>query len=125
MRASMLRHRGSETGALFILMVVFTVLWGGCVVYEPVPVPANYGSSFDRVWDSALGAAEDTGVKITSADRTAGIIRGVTNSADVTISVITQADGRIRLEFSSRGPKGEDAGLSDRFTSFYNRRMGR
>ena len=125
MRASMLRHRGSETGALFILMVVFTVLWGGCVVYEPVPVPAYYGSSFDRVWDSALGAAGDAGVKITSADRTTGIIRGVTNSADVTISAITQADGRIRLEFSSKGPKGQDADLSDRFTSFYNRRMGR
>ena len=125
MRASMLRHRGSKTATLFILMLVLTALWGGCVVYEPAPVPVFYGSSFDRVWDSALGAAGDAGVKITSVDRTAGIIRGVTNSADVTISVITQADGRIRLEFSSKGPKGQDAGLSDRFTSFYNRRMGR
>ena len=117
MRASMLRNRGSETGALFILMVVLTALWGGCVVYEPVPVPAYYGSSFDRVWDSALGAAGDAGVKITSADRKTGIIRGVTNSADVTISVITQADGRIRVEFSSKGPKGQNADLSDRLTS--------
>ena len=125
MRASMPRHRGSETGALFILMVVFTVLWGGCVVYEPVPVPANYGSSFDRVWDSALGAAEDAGVKITSADRTTGIIRGVTNSADITISVIPQPDGKIRVEFSREGIEGQDVGLGNRFTSFYNRRMGR
>ena len=47
---------------------------GGCVVYEPVYVPSSsYGSSYDRVWDSALGAAEDAGVKITSADRTTGI----------------------------------------------------
>ena len=125
MRASMLRHRGSETGALFILMVVLTALWGGCVTYEPVPVPAYYGSSFDRVWDSALGAAGDAGVKITSVDRTAGIIRGVTNSADVTISVMTQADGSIRVEFNSVGSKGQDPELGNRFTGFYNRRMGR
>ena len=124
MRASMLRHRGSETGALFILMVALTALWGGCVVYEPVPVPAYYGSSFDRVWESALGAAGDAGVKITSADRTTGIIRGVTNSSDVTISVITQADGSTKVEFSRQGPKGQDADLNDRFTGFFNRRMG-
>ena len=125
MRASMLGHRWSGAGALLTLMVVLTGLWGGCVVYEPMPAPGYYGSSYDRVWDSAVGAAEDAGVKITSADRTAGIIRGVTNSADVTISVISQADGKTRVEFSSKSPKGQDADLSDRFTSFYNRRMGR
>jgi hypothetical protein len=124
MRASMLGHRGSETGALFILMVALTALWSGCVVYEPVPVPAYYGSSFDRVWESALGAAGDAGVKITSADRTTGIIRGVTNASDVTISVITQADGSTNVEFSRQGPKGQDADLNDRFTRFFNRRMG-
>ena len=111
--------------ALLTLMVVLAALWGGCVVYEPVVVPAYSGSSYDRVWNSALGAAEDAGVKITSADRTAGIIRGVTNSADVTISVISQADGKIRVEFSGKGPKGQDPDLNDRFTRFYNRRMGR
>ena len=121
----MLRNRGSTTGPLFIVMVVFAVLWGGCAAKEPVAVPDYYGSSFNRVWDSALGAAGDAGVKITSADRTTGIIRGVTNSADVTISVITQADGRIRVEFTSKGPKGQDPDLSDRFTSYYSRRMGR
>ena len=112
-------------GALLTLMVVLAALWGGCVVYEPVVVPAYSGSSYDRVWNSALGAAEDAGVKITSADRTAGIIRGVTNSADVTISVISQADGKTRVEFTSKGPKGQDPDLNDRFTRFYNRRMGR
>jgi hypothetical protein len=125
MHTSMLGNRGSGKGALLILMVVFAALWGGCVVYEPVAVPAYSGSSYDRVWNSAMGAAEDAGVKITSTDRTTGIIRGVTNSADVTISVISQADGRTRVEFSSKGPKGQDPDLSERFTSFYNRRMGR
>jgi hypothetical protein len=72
-----------------------------------------------------MSAAEDTGVKITSADRTTGIIRGVTSSSDVTISVISQADGKTRVDFSSKGPKGQDPDLNDRFTRFYNRRMGR
>jgi hypothetical protein len=126
MRTSMLGGRCSGAGALLTLLVVLTALWGGCVVYEPVYVPSSsYSSSYDRVWDSALGAAEDAGVKITSADRTRGIIQGVTGSTDVTISVITQADGRTRVEFSSKGPKGQDPDLNDRFTRFYNRRMGR
>ncbi len=125
MGASMVENRHWATGALLSLLVVLTALVGGCVVYEPMPVPAYYGSSFDRVWDSALGAAGDAGVKITSADRNTGLIRGVTSSSDVTISVISQADGRTRVEFSSKGPKGQDPDLSERFTSFYNRRMGR
>jgi len=125
MRTAIMGHRSSGAGASFILIFVLTVLMGGCVVYEPMPAPGYYGSSYDRVWDSAVGAAEDAGVKITSADRTTGIIRGVTNFADVTISVISQADGKTRVEFTSKGPKGQDADLSERFTSFYNRRMGR
>ena len=68
-----LRKQTLGTGALLTLLVVLTALMGGCVVYEPVYVPSSsYGSSYDRVWDSALGAAEDAGVKITSADRTTG-----------------------------------------------------
>jgi hypothetical protein len=125
MRASMLGHRWPGTGVLFITMFVLTALMGGCVVYEPVPVPAYYGTSYDRVWNSALGAAEDAGVKITSADRATGMIRGVTSSAEVTISVIMQPDGRTRVAFNTKGPKGQDADLNDRLTRFYNRRMGR
>ena len=126
MRTSMLGGRCFGTGALLALIVVLTALVGGCVVYEPVYVPSSsYSSSYDRVWDSALGAAEDAGVKVTSADRSRGIIQGVTGSSDVTISVISQTDGKTRVEFSSKGPKGQDADLNDRFTRSYNRRMGR
>jgi len=126
MRASMLGNRWLGTGAFLTLIVVIATLWGGRVVYEPVYVPSSsYGSSYDRVWNSALGAAEDAGIKITSADRSTGTIRGVTTSSDVTILVISQADGRTRVEFSTKGPKGQDPDLNDRFTSFYNRRMGR
>ena len=126
MSTSMPGRKLPRSGGTLILLVVLTALAGGCVVYEPVPVPSSsYGSSYDRVWNSALGAAEDAGVKITSADRATGTIRGVTPSSDVTILVISQADGRTRVEFSSKGPKGADAGLNERFTSYYNRRMGR
>jgi len=59
---------------------------------------------------------EDAGVKITSADRTTRIIRGVTSSSDVTISVINQAAGKARVEFRSKGPKGQDPDLNDRLT---------
>jgi hypothetical protein len=122
----MMRSREFATGVLITLMVVLTALWGGCVVYEPVYVPSSsYGSSYDRVWNSALGAAEDAGIKITSTDRGTGTIRGVTSSSEVTILVISQADGKTRVEFSSKGPKGADAGLNERFTSYYNSRMGR
>jgi hypothetical protein len=41
------------------------------------------------------------------------------------ISVRTQADGRIRVEFNSKGPKGEDAEVNDKLIRSYNRRMGR
>ena len=126
MHTLMLRQKGFGTRALLTLMVVLTALVAGCVVYEPVYVPSSsYGSSYDRVWNSALGAAEDAGVKITSTDRATGTIRGITSSSDVTILVISQADGRTRVEFSSKGPKGADADLNERLTGFYNRRMGR
>ena len=46
-------------------------------------------------------------------------------STDVTISVTTLSDGRIRVEFTSKGPKGQDADLNNRLTRAYNRRMGR
>lgn len=116
MRTSMIRHGSPATGALLIPMAILTALLGGCVVYEPVPAPASYRSTYDRAWNSTLGAAEDAGVKISSADRTTGIIRGAAGSKGVTISVTTQADGRTRVEFASKGPKDRDADLDQRLT---------
>ena len=126
MSPSVSRPKSSRTQAWYILLFAITAFFGGCVVYEPMPAPVHYGpSSYDRSWDSALGAAEDAGVRITSADRALGTIRGVAGSTDVAISVRTQADGRVRVEFHSKGPKGEDTEVNERLTRFYNRRMGR
>ena len=124
MSASMLGHKSSGATPWFILLFVLTVFFGGCVIYEPVPAPAYHGNTFNRVWDSALGAAADAGVKVTSADRNTGLIQGVTSTAEVTISVTTQADGNIRVAFSNKGAKGIDSGLNERLAGFYNRRMG-
>ena len=78
----------------------------GCVVYEPVPAYAPAASSFDRSWNAALGAAQDVGIRIQSEDRARGVITGANDSRDVTITITTQADGRVRVEFSARGPQG-------------------
>ena len=50
--------------------------------YEPqtIMVPA----SFDRSWDAALGAAGDSGIQVTSADRASGRITGTKAGAAVT-----------------------------------------
>jgi hypothetical protein len=68
---------------------------------------------------------EDVGVRIVSADRESGIIRGVRDAADATVVVRTQADGRVRVEFSAKGPSTEDHNLAARISQAYDRRMGR
>ena len=114
--------RGARIGFAVILLAGFAAL-AGCTVYEPAPAPAP--SPFDRSWSAALAAAQDEGVRITSEDRTNGIIRGFRQEQEVTINVRSQADGSVRIEISSRGPKGSDPGLAGRISRAYDRRMGR
>ncbi len=107
-----------------VLALVF-VSTSGCVVYEPVPAYSPTPSAFERSWDAAVGAAEDIGVRIASADRASGVIHGTKDALDVTVAVRTQADGRVRVEFSAKGPAGQDATLVERMSRAYDRRMGR
>jgi hypothetical protein len=95
----------------------------GCVVYEPVVVPAP--SAFDRSWNAALAGAQDEGVRIISENRGSGVILGSRGDQEVTINVQSQADGSARVEISARGPKGSDPGLAGRISRAYDRRMGR
>jgi hypothetical protein len=101
------------------------VLAAGCTYYQTVPATPSGPSKYDRAWNAALGAASDVGVTVTSTDRTSGTIYGTTTSDDVTIRVLTQADGRVRVEFSARGPTGTDAVVANQLSQAYNRRMGR
>jgi hypothetical protein len=110
--------------AAAILTTVFMLL-SGCVVSEPVPVSVPSPSTFDRAWSAAIGAAQDEGIRITSEDRSNGIITGNRGDQDVRIDVRTQADGNVRVEFSAKGPKGSDPGLAGRISRSYDRRMGR
>ena len=107
-----------------IAVVAVPIIVTGCAVYEPVPAyapPAN----FERSWTAAVGAAQDVGVRIASADRARGVITGANDSRDVTITVVTQADGRVRVEISARGPQGGDANLANDISRAYDRRIGR
>jgi len=117
---------------LLIGVLSSLTILAGCVVYGPVPpspppepIYSYRSATFERSWNAALDAAEDVGVRITSANRDSGIIRGTRDPMDVTITVRTQADGRVRVEFNARGPSGHDQGLADRIYQAYERRMGR
>jgi hypothetical protein len=107
-----------------IAVLALPIIAMGCV-YEPVPAYAPTASSFDRSWNAALAAAQDVGLRIQSEDRARGVITGANDSRDVTITVVTQADGRVRVEISARGPQGGDANLANDISRAYDRRMGR
>jgi hypothetical protein len=108
-----------------ILVTALLAIVPGCVVYEPVPAYVPAPSGFDRSWSAAIAAAQDEGVRIISEDRVNGIITGSRGDQNVTINVRTQADGRVRVEFSARGPRGSEPGLASRISQAYDRRMGR
>ena len=112
----------SRSWIIFVI-VNMAVALAGCATNEPAPVPAP--STFDRSWSAAVSAAQAEGVRITSEDRGSGIIRGLRNEQEVTINLRSQADGSVRIEISSRGPKGSDPGLASRISRAYERRMGR
>ncbi len=108
------------------MLVMILGLWS-CYVYEPYPPPPYppYPAAFDRSWSAALAACDDLGIRILSADRGQGIIRGSGEGSDVTITVQTQADGRVRVQFNTKSPAGHETGLSERLSRAYDRRMGR
>jgi hypothetical protein len=111
---------------LFIIVsaMLASLPLASCYVYDPMVVPGQ-PASFERSWNAALGGVQDAGVKVTSADRSTGIIRGNREGIDVTVAVVRQADGSVRVQFDSKGPPQQDPGLSDRFSQAYERRMGR
>jgi hypothetical protein len=112
--------------AIWILAAVTGVAsLAGCVVYEPYPGYYARASSFDRAWNAALGAVQDAGVQVASAEPAAGLIRGAKDGIDVIVTVARQADGSARVQFDTKGPTQRDPGLSDRFSQAYDRRVGR
>jgi hypothetical protein len=119
-----------RTRALFaaVALALGSALLAGCETPPPEPPPPTVyvpQSTFDRAWNAALGGVQDAGVKLASADRTIGLIRGSKDGIDVTVSVVRQADGSVRVQFDAKGPRERDPGLAERFSQAYDRRMGR
>ena len=114
-----------DVRGLFILFVFSFFLLQSCVVYRPVPVPAVYRvNSYEIAWENAQRAAEDVGIRITSADEAYGTIEGQVGQTAVTIRVIKLPNERIRLEVSLRGPSQESY-IADEFHRAYQRRLER
>jgi len=82
-------------------------------------------SSFDRSWSAVVGAFEDQGVRITSEDRSAGVLRGTRDAIDVAAYVRPQADGSTRVESNTAGATSGAPDLINRISRAYDRRMGR
>jgi hypothetical protein len=116
-----------KTIARFIATLGVLAALAGCVVYDPY-YPYGHPSptaSFDRSWNAAVGALQGEGVTITQQDRGAGIIAGSYGGTSVTARVLTQADGRVRVEFNTSGGGSQSQQLSDRISRAYEYRMGR
>jgi len=98
----------------------------GCTYYVPAPtttVVPGAPASFDRSFSAASGAMRDQGLTITSEDRNSGTIVGKIEGGTLTANVRQQADGSVRVQFDTSGVR--DAGLIDRVSRSYDRRMGR
>jgi hypothetical protein len=95
----------------------------GCYAY---PYPYAYAAPpagppvFDRSWSAASNALRDEGVQIEREDRASGHIQGNRGGTPVRATVMTQADGRVRVEFNT-----PDSALADRISRAYEYRMGR
>lgn len=103
-----------------ITLLVAASITAACVAYAPY-----LGSNYDRAWSAALGGVQDAGVTVTQTSPENGFIRGFRNGIEVTITVVRQADGSVRVQFDSKGDMRNDPQLSDRFSQAYDRRMGR
>ena len=125
---SRLSRRAGLAGFGIAIMLSASLL-DGCYVYAPPPPPPgpvyHATTSFGRSWNAALDAMEDVGARIVSADQNTGIIRGIRDGIDATITVRAQADGRVRVGFSSRDASGRETGLTRQLYQAYERRMGR
>ncbi len=119
-------RRSFRTGRWCALLLLPALL-GGCTVYQVAPgtYASTPASGFDRSWAAVVGAFDDQGVGVTRADRSAGVVQGSRNGIGLTASVLTQADGSVRVEFNTTGATARDPGLINRISDAYERRMGR
>lgn len=114
-----------------LLGAVLAAGLGACYVYDPY-YPYGYPVSqvspqaaFDRYYGAALGAIHDAGMTVTAEDRASGTIQSRRGGTTMNARVITQADGKVRVEFNAGGNLAEDPSLPDRVSRAYEARLGR
>ena len=105
-----------------LALLLLTALAPGCVAYPVVVAPTD---NYDRVWDSALRAADDAGIQVQAAEKATGYIAGSKGAIEAQIFVVRQADRSVRVQLDLKGPLEQDPGLSQRFSRAYDRYMGR
>lgn len=93
--------------------------------YGPYPYATTVPASFDRSYNAVVGAMADNGLAILMEDRPAGRVVGRRGGIDVTGIVMSQADGSVRVEFTTSGATAQDPTMIERVTRAYNARMGR
>ena len=117
-------HAGAAAAlAAAALVVGCTVYQTAPRVYSSAPPPAQPGA-FDRSWTAALGAMEDQGVAISSADRSTGIIKGRRGGIEMTANVRPQPDGTVQVKFNTSGNTAQDPQLISRVSRSFDARMG-
>jgi len=121
----MMRFKALRAGIVIVAVIALPGCYYPYPAYTPVTVSSGGPASFDASWQAARGAAYDEGVRVTFEDRATGTLRGDQGQFKVLITVAPQANGSVQVVFSVTGPKSEGAGLQDRLTRAYQRRMGR
>jgi len=108
------------------LALLLAAALGGCVAYYPThPTTAPGPSKFDQAFDAAVNAAADSGVTVTSADRASGRIIGSKAGVPVSIDLMRQGDGSVRIAFNAPDSRQSNPTLPEQLNNAYQRRMGR
>ncbi|BCG63178.1 MAG: hypothetical protein methR_P0872 [Methyloprofundus sp.] len=107
----------------FIFIILSVALLAGCAARTPA-VGAQAARTYDQSWSAAVDALRAQGVRITSQDRAAGVVEGVSKGVTIAANIKKQADGSARAQFNTKGTINSDPGLIRRITKSYNSGIG-
>jgi hypothetical protein len=108
-----------EVAVRSLAAILLALGLAGCVYYPPPADPLEVS------FNAAMGALQDAGLAVVTADRATGTLRGTRGNVEGIIQVSLRSDGRVGVAINARDPARSDPGLVDRLTDAYNRRMGR
>jgi hypothetical protein len=112
---------------LAVVLFMALAMVSGCYYYAPAPyvVTSQPHSNYDQIWDSAMRAAQDIGISITSSNKNTGTAVGQRDDVSVTIQVTRRSDGTTRVGLSATGSQSATSAINDDFNRAYNHYMGR